>query len=91
MQTQIRVLLKKQSDQGLLCLYSDKHFVNTSPDDIHFIFRIEKSVRNFRPFTVLLKLHDTQDTLWNHINLYMGCLAVFSVCWCQIVFDDTFR
>ena len=34
-QTQIRLLLKKQSDQGLsglLQMYSDKHFVNPSPD-----------------------------------------------------------
>ena len=29
---------QQQSDQGLHCLlYSDKHFVNSSPDNKHFI------------------------------------------------------
>ena len=39
-QTQIRLLLQKQSDQGLprlLQMYSDKYFVNPSPDNQRFI------------------------------------------------------
>ena len=32
-QTQIRLLLKVHSDQGLPCLYSDKQFENCSPDN----------------------------------------------------------
>ena len=36
-QTLIRLLLKKQSDQGLPCFYSDKQFVNSSPENQLFI------------------------------------------------------
>ena len=54
MQIQIR-LLKKQSDQGLPCLLLDKHFVNYSLENQHFIVvQKEKSVQNFRTFTVIL-------------------------------------
>ena len=46
-QTQLSLLMKKQSDQGPLCLlcYSDKHFVNTIPDiKLTFYLRTEKEV-----------------------------------------------
>ena len=35
-QNQIRPLLQKQSDMGLLCFYSDKNFVNSNPDNQYF-------------------------------------------------------
>ena len=35
-QTQIRLLRQKQSDQGLPCFYTDKHFVNSTPDNQYF-------------------------------------------------------
>ena len=41
-QTQIWLLLKKQPHQGLLCLYSDKHFVNSNPENQHFILEQKK-------------------------------------------------
>ena len=55
-QTQIRLLLKKQSDQGLPCLYSDKHFVNSIPgNQIFFLEQKEKNVPNFRtPYSVIV-------------------------------------
>ena len=65
-QTQIRLLLEKQSDQGLPCFlqkqsdrvfpvcYCKKHFMNSIPDYQHFIYeQNEKSVRNFGTFTVV--------------------------------------
>ena len=36
-QAQIRLLPKKQSHQGILCILSDKNCVNSSPDNQHFI------------------------------------------------------
>ena len=52
MQTQMRLLPKKQSDQFPV-RYSNKHFVNFSPDRQHFIGeQREKSVQCFRTFTV---------------------------------------
>ena len=41
-QTQIRLLKKKQSDQGLLCLLFRQHFVNSSPENPTFYLRIER-------------------------------------------------
>ena len=50
-QTQIRLLLKKQIRVFPVC-YSDKHFVNSSTNNQHFIWeQKEKSVRNFKTFT----------------------------------------
>ena len=40
-QTQIRLLLKKQSDQGFPVCQSDKYFVNSSPDNPHFFVNTE--------------------------------------------------
>ena len=46
-QTEIRLLV-------LPVCYSDKHFVSSSPDNHYFIGeQKEKSVQNFRTFTVL--------------------------------------
>ena len=59
-QTQIRLLLKKQSDQGLsgslfLQICSYKSFVNSRLYNQHFIRELkEKSVENFRRFTLLI-------------------------------------
>ena len=59
-QTQTRLPLKKQSDQirAFPVCYSDKHFVNSIPDthdNQHFIWeQEEKSVPNFRKFTMLI-------------------------------------
>ena len=51
-QTQIRLLLKKQSDQGLPCLDSGKHLVSSSPEKQYFIQEQDKKkVQNFRKFT----------------------------------------
>ena len=51
-QTQIRLLLKKQSDQGLPCCYSDKNLVNSSLENSHFILeQKEKGVHNFGTLT----------------------------------------
>ena len=49
-QTQIRLLLKKQSDQVFHVCYSGKYFVNSSPDNTHLIPRQRKKV--FKTFTV---------------------------------------
>ena len=46
-QIHIRLLLKKQSEQGLPACYSDKHFVNSSPDNQHFIWEQEKKRKSF--------------------------------------------
>ena len=57
-QTQIRLLLKKQSDQGLPCLLFKWPSVNSSPNNQHFIWKQkEESVWNFRTVTV----QDNQD------------------------------
>ena len=57
-QTQIRLLLKKQSDQGLPYLLLWQEMCEFQPWNCnqHFIWeQKEKSVRNFRTFTVLIK------------------------------------
>ena len=52
-QTQIRLLLKKQSDQGPPCLLFWQAFVNSSPENQHFVWESKKKiVGNFRTFTV---------------------------------------
>ena len=59
-QTQIRLLLKEQSDQDRIFLvcYSDKHFINSSHDKEYFVCEKKvKSVQNFRTFTVILPQH----------------------------------
>ena len=55
-QTLIRLLLKKQSDQGLACLLYQKAFCEFQPwYQQEFIWeRREKSVQNFRTFAVKL-------------------------------------
>ena len=40
-QTQIRLLLKKQSDQGLPCLVFWQAFLNSDPNSQHFIWERE--------------------------------------------------
>ena len=56
-QNQIRQLLKKQSDQGLACFYSDKHFVNSSPEN-----KTSSTMGNDRsPWS--------QHYVWRHHNL----------------------
>ena len=50
----MRLFQNKQSDQGLPVFYSDKHFMNLSPDIQHFIYeKKEKIVQNFKTFTIL--------------------------------------
>ena len=62
MQTQIRLLLEKQSDLGLPCCYNDKHFANSSPDNQHYIWENKrKIVWNFGTFT--------------SFRIYQGCLV----------------
>ena len=60
-QTQIRLLLEEQSDQGLHCLLLDMHLlkaVNSMADPFSFNFRLFTAillgVRIFRYFTVFL-------------------------------------
>ena len=65
-QTQIRLLLKKQSDQGLPHLLF-WHFVNARPDYPLFLWEQKmKSVLNFRTFTLWQILFETN--LRNHKN-----------------------
>ena len=55
----MRLLLKKQSDQGLHCqlCYSYKALVDSSHENHHFIGgQKEKGVQNFRTFTVYVLL-----------------------------------
>ena len=52
-QTQIRLLLKKQSDQGRPNLLFCQHFVNSSHDDQHFSRKKKKkNVQNVRIFKI---------------------------------------
>ena len=43
-QTQIRLLFQKQSDQSLRCCYSEKHFVNSIPENQHFSWEQKENV-----------------------------------------------
>ena len=75
-QTQIRLLLMKQSDPGLLCLLSWQAFCELQPwKNQRFIWeqKEKKSVQNFRTFTVYhltffsLCLDTRLATVWNSI------------------------
>ena len=45
---------RPQSDSFFPVCYSDKYFVNSSPDNKHFTLqKKEKSVQNLRPFTIV--------------------------------------
>ena len=59
-QPQIRLLLKKHTDQGLPCLLFWHSFVNSSPKNQHFIWeQKELSVQNFKTFSIPNKFtHD---------------------------------
>ena len=53
-QTQIRLLLKKQSDHGIPCLLFKQAFYEISALKTHILFEHRKrSVRNFRIFTLV--------------------------------------
>ena len=52
-QTQIRLLLKKHSDQGLPCLLFSQAFCEFQPWNLHFIWeKKKKKVGNLRTFTI---------------------------------------
>ena len=48
MQTQIKLLPKKQSDQVFHVSYSKKHFVNSQPDNQFIWEKQEKTVWNLK-------------------------------------------
>ena len=57
-QTHIRLFLKKQSDHDLPVCYSDKHFVNSSLDNPHFIHEQKEKVFNIlEHLTLSRQLH----------------------------------
>ena len=73
-QTQIRLLLKKQSVHGLPCLLFYRHFVNFSPDNQQ---EEEKSVRNFRTFTVVKIVTICCSELTGHLrSLHWVCKGI---------------
>ena len=58
LQTQVRLLLEEQSDQGLHCLLFQLHVFDKIPSDLASLFEFEVNygniscVRKFRNFTV---------------------------------------
>ena len=90
-QTQIRLLLKKQSDQGLPCLlfyrnsliwvctvcYSDKHFVNLKTN-ISLENKKRKVFKILECFPKVPKSH-LIDLLWSLIRVFPVCYSTETV------------
>ena len=85
-QTQNRLLLKKQSYQGLPCLLSWHTFFESKPKKKHFIWE-KKSVRNIRSFNV----HETSTgDLCRSSKLYVSSVWVgFTQIWTGFTIKQT--